>query len=223
MDGYSVEDVTKMLGLTPGRLRAYLRAGFLSPERGERGKLQFSFRDLLLLRTAEGLVAERIAPRRVLRALRKLRERVPESRPLTELQLRADGDRVVVRDGASRWQPESGQVLLSFPDGSPPLVDTPVSAFSSRTASPALARPEIPEVLPNDIPQCPEIAAFQFRPEHRWYYFPEMGVDEVLLFKNHDSAQTGAWRVPHAGLRDPTCSPTRPRLSIEARVLAFFL
>lgn len=85
------------------------------------------------------------------------------------------------------------------------------------------SRDEIPEVLPNDMPQCPEIAAFQFRPEHRWYYFPEMDVDEVLLFKNHDSAQTGAWRVPHAGLRDPTCPPTRPRLSIEVRVLAFFL
>jgi hypothetical protein len=82
---------------------------------------------------------------------------------------------------------------------------------------------DIPEVLANDMPQCPEIAAFQFRPEHRWYYFPEMGVDEVVVFKNHDSAQAGAWRVPHAGLRDPSCAPTKPRLSIEVRLLAFFV
>ena len=81
---------------------------------------------------------------------------------------------------------------------------------------------DIPAVLPDDMPQCPEIAAFQFRPEHRWYYFPDMGVDEVILFKNHDSDQTGAWRVPHAGLRDSTCPPTQPRLSIEVRILAFF-
>jgi hypothetical protein len=81
----------------------------------------------------------------------------------------------------------------------------------------------IPEVLPDDVPQCPEIAAFQFRPEHRWYYFRDMGVDEVVLFKNHDSEETGAWRVPHAGFRDPTCAPTGPRRSIEVRILAFFL
>jgi DNA-binding transcriptional MerR regulator len=155
MDGYSAQDVTKMLGLTPGRLRAYLRAGFLSPERGEHGKLQFSFRDLLLLRTAEGLVAERIPPRRVLRALKKLRERVPEARPLTELHLRADGDRVVVRDGDARWQPESGQVLLSFPDGSPPLADAPISAFPPRGTPRADAKAEIPDVLPARDPRSP--------------------------------------------------------------------
>lgn len=80
----------------------------------------------------------------------------------------------------------------------------------------------IPDVLPDDMPQCPEIAAFQYRPEHRWYSFPDMTVDEVLLFKNHDSELKGAWRVPHAGLQDPTCPPTQPRLSIEVRLLAFF-
>src|SRR3954464_13780140 len=126
-----------MLGLAPRRLRAYLRAGLLSAERNENGRLQFSFRDLLLLRTAEGLVAERIPPRRVLRALRKLRERVPDARPLTELQLGADGDRVVVRDGVSRWHAESGQVLLAFPDDAPPVADSPVSAFPPRGATQA--------------------------------------------------------------------------------------
>src|SRR6185369_3063199 len=93
------------------------------------------------------LMAERIPPRRVLRALRKLRERVPEARPLTELQLRADGDRVVVRDGAARWQADSGQVLFPFPDGSPPPADTPISAFPPRGAATA-AGPVVPEVLP---------------------------------------------------------------------------
>src|SRR3954462_8898696 len=148
MDGYSAQDVTKMLGLTPGRLRAYLRAGFLSPERGESGKLQFSFRDLLLRRTAEGLVAERIPPRRVLRALRKLRERVPEPRPLTELALHAEGDNVVVRDGGARWQPESGQVLLAFPDGSSPAALAPLSPFPPPRAAAAV----VPDVLPAPRP-----------------------------------------------------------------------
>jgi len=161
MDGYSAQEVTRMLGLTPGRLRAYLRAGFLSPERGEGGKLQFSFRDLLMLRTAEGLVAERIPPRRVLRALRKLRARVPEARPLTELQFSAEGEHVVVRDGVARWQPESGQVLLSFASDALVPQEAPIAAFPTRRSPPtgADATPAFPGQGPAPEPSPLELPA----------------------------------------------------------------
>jgi tetratricopeptide (TPR) repeat protein len=138
MSGYTAQEVARMLGLTPARLRAYLRAGVLSPERGQRGELRFSFQDLLLLRTAEGLVRERIPPRRVRRALRKLRAQLPDSQPLTGLQLGADGASVTVRDGAARWQVESGQVLLDF-DRAPSPADTPMSALNDRRAAAAAA------------------------------------------------------------------------------------
>ena len=114
MSGYSAQDVAKMLGLTAARLRSYVRAGLLAPERGERGELRFSFQDLLVVRTAEGLVKERIPPRRVRHALQKLRARLPDARPLSGLQLHADGENVVVRDGNSRWNAASGQVLLDL-------------------------------------------------------------------------------------------------------------
>ena len=103
-----------MLGLSPARLRAYVKAGLLCPQRGEAGELRFSFQDLLLLRTAEGLVTERLPPRRVRDALKKLRQRLPTERPLTGVQLDSDGDQVVVRDGDTAWQADSGQVLLTF-------------------------------------------------------------------------------------------------------------
>src|SRR6478609_2912328 len=132
MSGYSAHDVARMLGLPPARLRAYVRSGVLAPERGEHGELRFSFQDLLLLRTAEGLVRERVPPRRVASALRKLRASLPDARPLTGVQLRAEGQRVVAREGAARWQVDSGQVLLDFertPEKDvpalPPLADLP--------------------------------------------------------------------------------------------------
>jgi tetratricopeptide (TPR) repeat protein len=103
-----------MLGLSASRVRGYVRAGFLRPARGPRGAHRFSFQDLLVLRTAQGLLAARIPPRRVKSALRKLREQLPEGRPLTGVRITADGDRILVRDGESSWQPESGQVLLDF-------------------------------------------------------------------------------------------------------------
>jgi tetratricopeptide (TPR) repeat protein len=127
MSGYTAQDVARMLGLAPGRLRAYVRSGVLAPERGEGGELRFSFQDLLLLRTAEGLVRERVPPRRVASALRKLRASLPDARPLTGVQLGAEGQRVVARDGAARWQVDSGQVLLDF-ERRAGLADDDVSA-----------------------------------------------------------------------------------------------
>ena len=122
-----------MIGVSAGRLRAYLKSGVLSPERGDHGELRFSFQDLLLLRTAEGLVSARIPPHRVRRALKRLRARLTDERPLTGVQLSADGPEVVVNEGGARWQAESGQVLLAFgvpPASSPeaPMVALPVRA-----------------------------------------------------------------------------------------------
>jgi tetratricopeptide (TPR) repeat protein len=137
MSGYTAQDVARMLGLPPGRLRAYLRSGVLSPNKGERGELRFSFQDLLLLRTAEGLVRERVPPARVRSALRKLRERLPDARPLTGVQLGAEGERVFAREGTARWQVESGQVLLEL--------DGPRDASAERPAPTALLPRRAPE------------------------------------------------------------------------------
>jgi tetratricopeptide (TPR) repeat protein len=163
MSGYTAQEVARMLGVTSARLRAYIRSGVLSPERGPRGELRFSFQDLLLLRTAEGLVRERIAPRRVLRALQKLRERLPDTQPLTGVQLAAEGASVIVRDGGARWHAESGQVLLDFeraslpraPDAPPP---TALPARVPATSPPALttSRPGN-DVIPLTIDELYEI------------------------------------------------------------------
>src|SRR3954452_17955226 len=114
MGGYGAREVAKMLGLSVAQVRAYVRAGFLEPARGARGEMRFSFEDLVLLRTAQGLVSARIPPRRVRSALRKLKEQLPEGRPLRGVHIRAEGDRIVVGDGRASWSPESGQTLFDF-------------------------------------------------------------------------------------------------------------
>ncbi len=114
MKGYGTREVTQILGLSAGQVRAYVRAGFLSPERGGRGGFRFSFEDLVFLRAAKGLLEARIAPRRVRRALANLRERLPAARGLTGLRITAEGHQIIVGDGTARWQPESGQILFDF-------------------------------------------------------------------------------------------------------------
>jgi tetratricopeptide (TPR) repeat protein len=116
LKGYSSKDVAKLLGLTAAQVRAFARDGFLTPSRGRRsgGDLQFSFQDLVILRAAKGLVAARIPTRRIRRALKKLRHELPRGRSLAELHIAADGDRIVVSDGYTEWNPESGQLSLDF-------------------------------------------------------------------------------------------------------------
>ncbi len=113
MWGYRTSDVARMLGLPAGRVRAFVRLGFASPRRDGR-ELRFSFHDLLLLRTARELAAARVPLRRVGRAVRSLRGKLPEGRSLSSVRICADGDRVVVRDGRGPWRPESGQGLFDF-------------------------------------------------------------------------------------------------------------
>ncbi len=134
LSGYTTQDVARMIGVSSGRLRAYLRAGVLSPEKGERGELRFSFQDLLLLRKAEGLVSSRIPPHRVRRALQKLRAQLPETSPLTGVNLGSEGSSVVVQEGNTRWQVESGQVLMSFDRPPVDAEEAPLSMLRVRPA-----------------------------------------------------------------------------------------
>lgn len=114
MKSYSTRDVARLLGLSPAQVRGQARAGFLAPERGPRRAYRFSFRDLVLLRTAKALADARIPGRRIHRALKRLVRQLPRGRSLSEVRITAEGDRVVVRDGNAAWNPESGQLVLDF-------------------------------------------------------------------------------------------------------------
>jgi hypothetical protein len=50
-----------------------------------------------------------------------------------------------------------------------------------------------------------------------------MTIDEVIVFKSHDSDPTRARRVAHTAFTDPMCPPGVPtRASVEMRALALF-
>jgi len=127
MHRYGVRDVERLLRLPRSTIRALIAAGFVSPERGPRSAWRFSFQDLIVLRTAQALADANVPQRRITRSVRELRRHLPEAMPLSGLSICAVADRVVVKEGASRWQAESGQYLLEFEgdpaDGSLSVVD----------------------------------------------------------------------------------------------------
>jgi tetratricopeptide (TPR) repeat protein len=114
MHEYGVRDVEKLLGLPRSTIRSLILAGFVAPARGMRNAWRFSFQDLIVLRTARALAAANIPSKRITRSMRELRRHLPQSMPLSGLSICAVADHVVVREGSSRWQAESGQYLLAF-------------------------------------------------------------------------------------------------------------
>jgi len=114
MSSYTLRDVERLLGLSRPVVQGFVDAGFVAPERGERNEPLFSFQDLILLRTARGLAHARIPARRISQSLARLREELPESLPLSGVRITAVGRRVVIQQGASQWQADSGQYLLDL-------------------------------------------------------------------------------------------------------------
>ncbi|WP_282609810.1 CmcJ/NvfI family oxidoreductase [Pelagibius sp. Alg239-R121] len=69
-----------------------------------------------------------------------------------------------------------------------------------------------------------EIFSLAYNPGHRWFHFPEMTPDEVLLIKGYDSADDGTAKYsPHTAFELPrSAEGVPPRKSIEIRTMAFF-
>jgi len=61
---------------------------------------------------------------------------------------------------------------------------------------------------------------------HRWYAFPDMQRDEVVVFRTFDSdcvARGETFWTPHSAFADPAVAPGRPsRRSIELRATCLF-
>jgi hypothetical protein len=57
----------------------------------------------------------------------------------------------------------------------------------------------------------------------RWYYFPKMAIDEVMLFKIYDSAIHFNSGAAHSSFDDRRAYPNaKPRESVEARFFVYF-
>jgi len=107
------------------------------------------------------------------------------------------------------WRPMSGPVKRS-----------PLAVLDASTLDPN-------DLLATDLvypDRIGEIYHLAYNPHQRWYYFPDMLRDEVLLIKGYDSRHDGRARfTPHTAFQAPNTPPgAPPRESIEVRTLAFF-
>ena len=113
MTGYSTKEVADLVDLPRETIWELTRAGVLEPDRTT-AQYQFSFQDILILRTAKELIQEGVRKSRLNRALAKIKQQLPSNRPLSSLRLSREGNDVVVRDHDQIFNAENGQLLLNF-------------------------------------------------------------------------------------------------------------
>lgn len=114
-DLFTMTEVSKLLGLSTGRLRALDKNRVVSPSGRRRGHRAYTFQDLIALRAARDLLAKRVRLREVARAIEGIRAALPRvTRPLAELSIASDGQRVVVKHTTGVFEPTTGQMVLDF-------------------------------------------------------------------------------------------------------------
>ena len=118
MSNYSTQEVADLIGMPASRIRHYVRRRLVTPLRGLKGEYRFAFRDMVLLRTAKGLLNAKVSPRSLYRVLLKLRkelqEQGEEAPSLASVRIFADGGDLLMREGQQVWDIETGQGQLDF-------------------------------------------------------------------------------------------------------------
>jgi tetratricopeptide (TPR) repeat protein len=106
---YTREDVCRMLGISGAQLRGWQRQGFL-PSSGD-----FTFADLIAVKTLLKLRQNRVSPRKISRALSALKRKLSGvERPLSELRILSDGNTVTVQIAGQKMEAVTGQLLFDF-------------------------------------------------------------------------------------------------------------
>lgn len=100
-----------------------------------------------------------------------------------------------------------------------PAADWPLVLADARTVAPEdLAATDI--IYPD---RRGEIYGLVHNPAQRWFYYPDLQLNEALLIKCYDSRADVARFTPHTAFENPLTPPSAPpRESIEFRAIAFF-
>ncbi len=100
-----------------------------------------------------------------------------------------------------------------------PVLDTPLGICDATSVSAG-------DLVASEIryrDRIGEIYLVTHSPDHRWCYVPAMQRDEVLVFKQYDSATGVAKFTPHAAFDHPGApAEAPPRQSIEVRCLVTY-
>jgi hypothetical protein len=104
----------------------------------------------------------------------------------------------------------------------PPPQDFPLALCEGRTVATA-------DIVPIEYHMSTEARDVTYRsrgsrysPQHRWWYFPDMTLNEMLVFKGFDSERPGEVQTLHTSFADRSAKGPVPRASVETRYFALY-
>jgi tetratricopeptide (TPR) repeat protein len=112
---YSSREVAQIVGVQESRVRYWAQTGFIGPSERKAGRPAYSFQDLVSVKAAKELLERGVTVQRARKMLEALRAQLPEiDRPLAQLRIVSDGERLVVQGPDGSFEPASGQLVMDF-------------------------------------------------------------------------------------------------------------
>jgi hypothetical protein len=105
---------------------------------------------------------------------------------------------------------------------SDPPQDYPLAICNWRTVTPTDIVPLEYTVHTDDGDVIVQSQASRHSDRHEWWYFPDLTVDDLLLFVGFDSSAPDFPSSLHVSFEDPTVHDPVPRASVETRFFGLF-
>jgi tetratricopeptide (TPR) repeat protein len=113
---YSFKDVSRLLGISEGRLRRWARLGLVGCRRRSPQGLAFDFQGLVALRTVKRLRSHGVSLQRIKKCVDTIKRLHPElGEPLAQARVQ-NGPSLIMAQKNRRFTPE-GQMILNFDGG----------------------------------------------------------------------------------------------------------
>jgi tetratricopeptide (TPR) repeat protein len=114
---YTSKDVASIIGISESRVRYWAQTGVVGPSERANGRAVYNFQDLVSVKAAKQLLDGGVTLQRARKNLDALRAQLGDDRPLAQLHVRSDGERVVVSGDGATFEPLTGQLVLDFDVG----------------------------------------------------------------------------------------------------------
>jgi tetratricopeptide (TPR) repeat protein len=126
---YDHREVSKLIGISEGRIRHWERQGLIPHLEKARGRLMFDFQGLVAFRTVRELRRQGVSLGKIKKCVEKLRRMMPGlKQPLAEVRISLCRDQLILGKNRRRFTPE-GQLLMDFAGAEPQPVAIPVEVY----------------------------------------------------------------------------------------------
>jgi tetratricopeptide (TPR) repeat protein len=111
---YDHREVSRLIGISEGRIRHWERQGLVPPQEKLRGRLLFDFQGLVAFRTVRELRRQGVSLGRIRKCVERVRRLLPGlKQPLAEVRVSLFKDQIVLGRNRRRFTPE-GQLVMDF-------------------------------------------------------------------------------------------------------------